>query len=325
MILALNPGGNPFYFGPVGENGSAVTEYFAERGTHCPPNKNVAEFTLETAAKGGTEERTADESIGAKNGMSRRKTLKCSRKSSVTRKNDPQSQPHPPTIVNGVVPKFYMDRALWEAREYPSRIYGWIAFCTAQVVAEIPMAIVASTVYWLFWYYPTNLPRDSSNAGDMFLMTMLFYLFISGWGQWICATYWFGGTLAATLRDLTVQCAPGESTLFNAPPGETCQSYARDFVQATGMGYVSTTSNGTCAHCPYATGAEYLSTLNIEPDEKWGDCGVFWVYVFTNWLLAYFFIYTVRVRKWSFGMGYFFGGLGTVVDFLARLLGIGKS
>ena len=51
MILALNPGGNCFYFGPVGENGSAVTKYFADRGVVCPPAKNVAEFILETAAK----------------------------------------------------------------------------------------------------------------------------------------------------------------------------------------------------------------------------------------------------------------------------------
>jgi ATP-binding cassette subfamily G (WHITE) protein 2 (SNQ2) len=51
MILALNPGGNTFYFGPVGENGSDVIKYFADRGFDCPKNKNVAEFILETAAK----------------------------------------------------------------------------------------------------------------------------------------------------------------------------------------------------------------------------------------------------------------------------------
>ncbi|KAJ8611336.1 hypothetical protein MRB53_038006 [Persea americana] len=51
MILALNPGGNTFYFGPVGDNGSAVVDYFAKRGFECPPEKNVAEFILETAAK----------------------------------------------------------------------------------------------------------------------------------------------------------------------------------------------------------------------------------------------------------------------------------
>jgi ATP-binding cassette, subfamily G (WHITE), member 2, SNQ2 len=46
-ILALNPGGNVFYFGPVGENGKAVIDYFASRGVDCPPEKNVAEFILE--------------------------------------------------------------------------------------------------------------------------------------------------------------------------------------------------------------------------------------------------------------------------------------
>lgn len=51
MILALNPGGNTFYFGPVGHEGRDVIKYFADRGVVCPPTKNVAEFILETAAK----------------------------------------------------------------------------------------------------------------------------------------------------------------------------------------------------------------------------------------------------------------------------------
>ena len=53
MILALNPGGNTFYFGPVGDNGADVIKYFSDRGVYCPPEKNVAEFILETAIKGG--------------------------------------------------------------------------------------------------------------------------------------------------------------------------------------------------------------------------------------------------------------------------------
>lgn len=51
MILALNPGGNTFYFGPVGKDGATVIKYFADRGFVCPPGRNVAEFILETAAK----------------------------------------------------------------------------------------------------------------------------------------------------------------------------------------------------------------------------------------------------------------------------------
>lgn len=58
---------------------------------------------------------------------------------------------------------------------------------TAQVVCEIPSAIVGSTLYYLIWYFPTGLPTDSSTAGYVFLMTVLFWLFISSWGQWICA------------------------------------------------------------------------------------------------------------------------------------------
>jgi ABC-type multidrug transport system permease subunit len=93
----------------------------------------------------------------------------------------------PPTIVNAVLPKFFSNMALWQAREYPSRIYGWVAFCTANIVAEIPAAVVAGTLYWALWYWPTGLPTQSSVSGYAYLMTVLIFLFMSSWGQWICA------------------------------------------------------------------------------------------------------------------------------------------
>jgi ABC-type multidrug transport system permease subunit len=93
----------------------------------------------------------------------------------------------PATVVNAVVPKFFGNMALWQAREYPSRIYGWVAFCTANIVAEIPAAIVSGFLYWVLWYWPTGLPQESSVSGYAFLMTVLFFLFMNSWGQWICA------------------------------------------------------------------------------------------------------------------------------------------
>lgn len=87
----------------------------------------------------------------------------------------------PPTIVNGVVPKFFQNRSLWEARELPSRIYGWVAFCTANVVTEVPITILGGLIYWALWYFPTGLPRDPSTAGYVFLMTTLFFLFTASW------------------------------------------------------------------------------------------------------------------------------------------------
>lgn len=262
MILALNPGGNTFYFGPVGENGKDVIKYFADRGVQCPPAKNVAEFILETAAKSqkkadGTKidwndewknSEQAEEVLREIDGLKRTRSAVSEHKPSeegtefaapvwiqttmLTKRvfrqywrdpsylygklfvsviigifngftfyqlgntiQDMQNRMFtaflvltiPPTIVNAVVPKFYQNLALWQARELPSRIYGWIPFCTAMVVAEIPIAIVGAVIYWLLWYFPTGLPTDSSTAGYVFLMTMLFFLFQASWGQWICA------------------------------------------------------------------------------------------------------------------------------------------
>jgi len=82
----------------------------------------------------------------------------------------------PPTVVNAVVPKFFQNMMLWQARELPSRIYGWVAFCNAMVVAEIPIAIVQSVLYFVIWYFPAGLPYESSVSGYVFFMTMLFYL-----------------------------------------------------------------------------------------------------------------------------------------------------
>lgn len=272
----------------------------------------------------------------------------------------------PPVIVNSVVPKFYMNRALWEAREYPSRIYGWFAFCTANVVCEIPAAIATSVVYWLLWYYPVGFPTDSSSAGYVFLMTMLFYLFQASWGQWICAfapsftviantlpfffvmvslfngvvrpyesypvfwkywmyylnptTWWLRGILSTVFPPVQIQCASSEATHFNPPPGQTCTQYAGNFVsQVAGTGYLlNPNASADCQYCQYSNGAEYMKTLNVHDGDKWRSFGIFLAFVIVNWLLVYFFIYTVRVRKWSFGLGYLFGGAGWLLGQVKR-------
>ena len=262
MILALNPGGNTFYFGPVGENGSDVIRYFAARGIQCPPNKNVAEFILETAAKPQTspdgrrikwneEWKNSEENKGLikeiQNIKEKRSQVGTSEEQragsefaapvwlqtvELTKRmfvqywrapsyvyskiflavvigifngftfymlgNSVQDMQNrmftlflilffPPALINSILPKFYSNMALWQAREYPSRIYGWFAFCTAQIVVEIPYAVIMSVVYWLLWYYATGLPTDSSTAGYVYLMTLLIFFYIHSWGQWICA------------------------------------------------------------------------------------------------------------------------------------------
>ncbi|KAK5126110.1 hypothetical protein LTR85_011465 [Meristemomyces frigidus] len=440
MILALNPGGNTFYFGPVGENGKDVIDYFAARGVQCPPSKNVAEFILETAAKptkrpdgtrinwneewkNSTEaEQVIEEIEGLKMTRSQTKpdhvrkeeqkefaapvwlqTTELLKRTFKQYWRDPSyiygklfvsvivgifngftfwqlgystqdMQDRlftsfliltiPPTIVNGVVPKFFTNMALWQAREYPSRIYGWFAFTTAQVVAEIPSAIVGAFLYWVIWYWATGLPTESAVSGYVFLMTMLFFLFQASWGQWICAfapsftvisnvlpfffvmfslfngvvrpyamipvfwrywmyyvnpsTYWIGGVLAATLHNIPVQCTTDETAHFDAPPGQTCTSYAGAFVQSAGGYLLNPNANTDCQYCQYSSGDDYLASLNIHASEKWRDFGIFLIFVCSNYFLVYFFIYTVRVKGWSFGFGKLFGVLGKLVGVIKR-------
>jgi ATP-binding cassette, subfamily G (WHITE), member 2, SNQ2 len=43
------------------------------------------------------------------------------------------------------------------------------------------------------------------------------------------------------------------------------------------------------------------------------DFGIFVAFCISNWFLVYFFIYTVRVRGWSFGFGYITNGFEKLV------------
>ncbi|KAI1093939.1 ABC-2 type transporter-domain-containing protein [Rostrohypoxylon terebratum] len=441
MVLALNPGGNTFYFGPIGENGKDVIKYFADRGAICPPGKNVAEFILETAARphkrpDGTKvdwneewrsseqaQKVLEEIDGLKRVRSTvsqgvkptkeqqreyaastwQQTVELTKRMFRQYWRDPpylygkffvavivgifngftfwklgytvQDMQNrmftsfmivtiPPTVVNAVVPKFDSNMALWEAREYPSRIYGWVAFCTANIVAELPAAVLSGVIYWALWCWPTGLASDSFVAGYSFLMTVLVFLYMNSWGQWICAfapsftvisnvlpfffvmfglfngvvqsysmlnifwrswvywanpaTYWIGGMLAATLDGVPVQCASSETARFDVPQNQTCQSYAGEFAQTAGGYLLNPDATSDCHYCPYSNGNQYLTTLNISSDDKWRNFGIFLAFCFSNWMLVYFFIYTVRVRGWSFGLGRVFGTLGKFVGVLRK-------
>ncbi|KAM0326619.1 hypothetical protein ACHAQA_006488 [Verticillium albo-atrum] len=438
MILALNRGGNTFYFGPVGENGSVVIDYFARRGFPCPPSRNVAEFILETASRPSTnsegvrvdwdvewlvseenrgvidyidrvtaekyqpvtESATATEDQFAASTLYQcqlliqRTFIKHWREPSYVYGrlfvhvvmgiingftfwqlgNDIASLQNrmftaiifafflPPAVVNSVVINFFRHRELWEDRELPSATYGWVAFCTANVVCELPMAVVAGTIYWLLWYFPVGFPADASTSGYVYLMTIMWSFFQTSWGQWIAAfgpTYgmisnilpfffvmialfngiftpytsfpafwkywmyyvnpstWFSrGVLSAVLPAVAVQCSPAEFARFDPPPGSTCGEYAGSFVSSVARaGYLEDDSaTANCGFCPYQDGGEYMAGLNVQAGDKWPAFGIMVAFAVANWALVYFFVYTVRVKRWTFGFGAVAGALALVKE-----------
>lgn len=123
------------------------------------------------------------------------------------------------------------------------------------------------------------------------------------------STYWIGGVLAATLSATPVRCAPTEAAYFNPPPGQDCTTYASAFVNATTGYLLNPAATSNCGYCPYKDGTEYMNTLNIVPSDKWKYFGIFLAFCISNWALVYFFIYTVRIKGWSFGFGWVFGTL----------------
>lgn len=91
-----------------------------------------------------------------------------------------------PEFVNATAMKFNENRDIWLERERPSRIYGWVAFTTAQIVSEIPYAFFGGVLFYVIFYYIVGLPLGAP-AGYTFLMVILFHLFTTSWGQWIAA------------------------------------------------------------------------------------------------------------------------------------------
>jgi ATP-binding cassette subfamily G (WHITE) protein 2 (SNQ2) len=156
------------------------------------------------------------------------------------------------------------------------------------------------SVFWRYWFYYLNP-----------------------------STYWIGGVLAATLNNTPGYCSSSELAIFNPPPGMDCGTYAANFLNSA-PGNVGNLTNplatSNCGYCQYRSGVDYIATLNISPKDKWGYFGIFLGFCCSNWALVYFFIYTVRIRGWTFGFGYIFGAVGKLIGAVKGLFkGKGKK
>jgi hypothetical protein len=91
-----------------------------------------------------------------------------------------------PEFINSISMRFIANRNIWLEKELPSRTYGWFAFATSQIIAEIPFALVGAVMFYIIFYFMVGHPLGLP-AGFVFLMTMAFHLFATNWGQWIAA------------------------------------------------------------------------------------------------------------------------------------------
>ncbi len=82
------------------------------------------------------------------------------------------------------------------------------------------------------------------------------------WWYWLyylnLSTYWIGGSLAATLDNTPIRCAPEEAAYFNPQPGSTCYSYAQAFVSSVTGYLINPEATTNCGYCQYSSGVDYM-------------------------------------------------------------------
>lgn len=117
-------------------------------------------------------------------------------------------------LVQQILPLFVTQRALYEARERPSKAYSWKAFMLANILVEIPWNTLQAVLIFVCWYYPIGLYRNAEPTGAvhergalMFLLIWEFLIFTCTFADMVIAgveTAETGGNIANLAFSLTL-------------------------------------------------------------------------------------------------------------------------
>ncbi|KAF8984530.1 hypothetical protein BGZ46_007790 [Entomortierella lignicola] len=178
-------------------------------------------------------------------------------------------------------------------------VYSWlilVVFCLFSVtlghaVAAItPSAVVAALVN------PFVFSSFSLFCGVMIPKSRM-PKFWSSWMYWLDPYHYFiEGLVTAQLHNVKVYCKANEFAVFNPPPGQTCQTYAADFLKIS-TGYINNpNATSGCEYCQYSLGQDFYSSLNMKFDHHWRNLGLLCIYVAFNICVI---LFGVRFFKWN--------------------------
>ena len=92
-------------------------------------------------------------------------------------------------LVQQLMPNFVTQRALYEARERPSKTYSWKAFMLSNMIVDLPWSLLAGTILFFCWYYPIGLYNNAIPTNAVAERGALCFLLI-------LAFLWFSSTFA---------------------------------------------------------------------------------------------------------------------------------
>lgn len=112
--------------------------------------------------------------------------------------------------------------------------------------------------------------------------------------------YFMEGVITTALDPVTISCRSDDFLRFYAPPGQTCEQYGQGFLNLAGVGYINNgnaTGNTLCEYCSFATGKQFLETLEWSIDYRWRDFGILLGYLGFNVLICLYFVWLFR-KQW---------------------------
>ncbi|KAG7452088.1 uncharacterized protein BT62DRAFT_882231 [Guyanagaster necrorhizus] len=107
--------------------------------------------------------------------------------------------------------------------------------------------------------------------------------FWRSWMYYISPYTWSISAMVATeLHGLVIRCKSDEFSVFQPPSGETCFSWADDFVQAFGGYLDNPNSTGSCRYCQYSIGDDYYTPLNMNYSDRWRNVFILFAFFVFN-------------------------------------------
>ncbi|KAK5138419.1 hypothetical protein LTR08_000005 [Meristemomyces frigidus] len=92
-----------------------------------------------------------------------------------------------PGVIAQLQPLFIQRRDIYESREKKSKYYHWSAFVTGLIVSELPYLVICAVLYFVCWYYTVGFSGESSKAGSVFFVMLIYEFVYTGIGQAIAA------------------------------------------------------------------------------------------------------------------------------------------
>ncbi|CAG7561938.1 unnamed protein product [Fusarium equiseti] len=90
-------------------------------------------------------------------------------------------------VVLQIMPRFVMQRTIYEVRERHSNMYSWIVLILANILAEIPYHIILGIISFAIFNYTVFGIRSSEDQGLVLLFFVYFYILVGTFAAMVIA------------------------------------------------------------------------------------------------------------------------------------------